>query len=466
MPFANEHACRVEDPDEYDEFTRDDDAAEVAGRPVDHIFGIRDPGVADLQAVRYPLSEGWDTQAAMLDAQEHCSDVGGIEFEPAEGFASACATCGDKEIHDMTHETKFSTVEADSVVRRDIKGDEREVLRVPISSTHVDREGDHFTKEALEGMADQIRSEQPLVFQNHGLAGSWMDAIPYDQAETIGTHFDAEIEAESKGGDETEHTLFSFINPDHTHPEGTRMLKQVRDEKQAIKFSVGFRIHDHDPVEDEAGNEIGRAFTNVDLMEDSKVGIPANPNASVPVEASAKGAAPAMQHPLMQLFTQQMGVRQTEQGATSIEAKGADGQSPHTHQSDPPSVDKQPSETESEDGEDALLGAVEGLAEAVAALSEEVADIRDDVDDLREADEGEGNESEPEQREGDPDPEKVEQMQQAAHEGNLDEPETEKTSTDPESLEDHVVEPDESDEEEQTDEQRDRPMTAAEFARQ
>jgi hypothetical protein len=86
MPDS-EHACRLRDPDEYDDFARENGAAEVAGREVDHVYGTEGDYAADLQSVRYPLANGWDTETALLDAQEHCESLDGLAFEPAEGFA-------------------------------------------------------------------------------------------------------------------------------------------------------------------------------------------------------------------------------------------------------------------------------------------------------------------------------------------------------------------------------------------
>lgn len=180
--------------------------------------------------------------------------------------------------------TVTKTVAAKDVVTREIDGEEREVLRVPISSTRQDREGDAFSEAALRDRVDQIREQQPLVFDDHG---GGLFGPGYSARETIGTQFDAEVEE----GDDGHHTLYAFINPDHSHEEGTRMLSQVKDEKQAIKFSVGFRILEtaedlrEDDRPDRANEIAGRLFTRADLMETSRVGIPANPDASAGVTA-------------------------------------------------------------------------------------------------------------------------------------------------------------------------------------
>lgn len=208
---------------------------------------------------------------------------------------------GHRVMCDGGTDTVTRTVEAKDVVTREVDGDDVEMLRVPISSTRSDREGDRFNKSALEGMAEQIREQQPMVFDNHGLAGSFMEAIPYDSRETIGAQMDAEVEQVDDG----EYELFAYINPDGTHSEGERLVKQVSEEKQPIKFSVGFKILDSNSITDDAGNEIGREFTDVDEMETSRVGIPANPDASTPQQMSAKGMTDLpgyKNHPLFQMM--------------------------------------------------------------------------------------------------------------------------------------------------------------------
>lgn len=225
--------------------------------------------------------------------------------------------------------TKTKTVSADSVVTREVNGEDQDMLRVPVSSTRADREGDRFDKSALEEMADQIRAENPMVFDNHGLAGSWMDAIPYDSRETIGAQMDAELESAEDG----EWDFYALVNPDGTHPEGERLLGQVRDEGQPIKFSVGFRVKSYDEreeIEEEYQGD-GRIFTSADLMETSRVGIPANPDASVTQSMAAKsgGQLPGVQnHPLFQMMQAMgQGVPETDgtgQGAVTKDAVDSD----------------------------------------------------------------------------------------------------------------------------------------------
>lgn len=221
-------------------------------------------------------------------------------------------------------ETVTRTAHADDVVTREVDGDEQEMIRVPVSSTRPDREGDRFDRDALEDMADQIRVENPMVFDNHGLAGGYMDAIPYDSRETVGAQMDAEVESAEDG----EYDLYALVNPDGTHEEGERMLRQVRDEGQPIKFSVGFRVLGYDErseVEGEYEGE-GRVFTSADLMETSRVGIPANPDASVTQAATAaKDGLPGYaNHPMVQMMQAMQEGETPDEGMTAKDAVDSD----------------------------------------------------------------------------------------------------------------------------------------------
>lgn len=77
MPYPNEHACRLVDPKEFDEFRRENEKITVNGKPVDVIFGIKD-GKSKIQALRYKKSV-WSVEEARND----CKNRGGILFEPA-----------------------------------------------------------------------------------------------------------------------------------------------------------------------------------------------------------------------------------------------------------------------------------------------------------------------------------------------------------------------------------------------
>lgn len=79
-PYPNEHSCRLENPDKYKRFRRQNCKVKHEGKCIDFIFGVRDEGgeeKVELQAMRYP-KDVWDAD----DARAHCKNAGG-SFEPA-----------------------------------------------------------------------------------------------------------------------------------------------------------------------------------------------------------------------------------------------------------------------------------------------------------------------------------------------------------------------------------------------
>ncbi|MDD5543910.1 MAG: hypothetical protein PHX83_12120 [Acidobacteriia bacterium] len=83
-PFENEHACRVNSPDQYERFARKNCEQKHEGKCIDVIYGIKD-GKTEIQALRYPKSV-WDVD----DARKHCADRGG-SFETASGKSADSA---------------------------------------------------------------------------------------------------------------------------------------------------------------------------------------------------------------------------------------------------------------------------------------------------------------------------------------------------------------------------------------
>jgi signal peptide peptidase SppA len=82
MPYPNEHACRLRDPDDF----REDSFVRVSretddGRRYDVIRAeLVSDGTTQDQSHRYP-TDTWSE----ADARQHCQEHGGIKFEPATG---------------------------------------------------------------------------------------------------------------------------------------------------------------------------------------------------------------------------------------------------------------------------------------------------------------------------------------------------------------------------------------------
>lgn len=76
-PFPNEHACRLADPDKFDDYRRDE--RESGGKVYSVIYGHNpDTDKWEEQAYRY-LKEDWTAP----EAKAHCEDHDGMSFEPA-----------------------------------------------------------------------------------------------------------------------------------------------------------------------------------------------------------------------------------------------------------------------------------------------------------------------------------------------------------------------------------------------
>lgn len=80
MPYPNEHACRLRDPDDFrdESFIRETEQTED-GKPFDVIYGeLVEDGATEAQSQRYPV-DTWSED----EARDHCQESDGILFEPA-----------------------------------------------------------------------------------------------------------------------------------------------------------------------------------------------------------------------------------------------------------------------------------------------------------------------------------------------------------------------------------------------
>lgn len=94
-PYPNEHSCRLNSPDKYDKFRRQNCRQKHDGKCIDVIYGIKE-GKSEIQALRYSIKI-WDKK----DARNHCKTREGT-FEPAEKeeakakYNCECIKCGHK----------------------------------------------------------------------------------------------------------------------------------------------------------------------------------------------------------------------------------------------------------------------------------------------------------------------------------------------------------------------------------
>lgn len=178
----------------------------------------------------------------------------------------------------------------DATITRD-DGEEVDVkkIRVPVSSTGTDRDGDQFSDDGLEHMVSQYKTGEVPMFPNHGLDPDtgWNE---YRFEHMMGGWKDAEIEEE---GDQKIVYAIGALSPDSE--EADTLERQIENGVVPVSFSVGFMPINADTRTNEEGEPVGREFHEHDLFETSPVGIPSNPDATVANAArmAAKGAAVA-----------------------------------------------------------------------------------------------------------------------------------------------------------------------------
>jgi HK97 family phage prohead protease len=147
------------------------------------------------------------------------------------------------------------------------------LIRVPISSTTEDRDGDEFSLAGLESMLAGLKSGKIPLYLDHGFRES--GARLYGALDMLGAWIDGEIEGSTLYGT-------AFLDPDNWL---AMELARKIEAGLPMGFSVGFGI-----VKSRSKDNGGLIFDEVSLWEVSAVGIPSNPDAvnSAAVQAVVK----------------------------------------------------------------------------------------------------------------------------------------------------------------------------------
>jgi HK97 family phage major capsid protein/HK97 family phage prohead protease len=253
-PYPNEHAARITDPAQYDEFARDVDAG---GPGIDFIYGIKED-TSELQAIRFD-ADRYTAAEAQLWLDEH--DFSPIEFEEATMERSV----------QMTEETEDRFDRSEMQMRAfDMSGDkvideEKRLVRVGVSSEQpVKRE---FGLEVIDHRAGSMN----LDFLNSGRAPLLLD---HDMERQIGVVESVEL-------DEDARRLRALVR----FGKGALASEVFTDVVDGIRqnISVGYRI-DGRIDEDNDPEEFYRVRTTP--MEISIVSIPADQSSLVGVGRS------------------------------------------------------------------------------------------------------------------------------------------------------------------------------------
>ena len=142
-------------------------------------------------------------------------------------------------------------------------GPEVTQIRVKISSTTEDRDGDEFSLAGLESMIPALKSGKVPFYLDHGL--NECGVTRYGALDMIGGWIDGEIVGNAL-------YATAFIEPGNQ--DGERLARKIA-AGSPIGFSVGFGVIESRP---KPGGH-GLIFDAVSLWEVSAVGIPSNPDA-------------------------------------------------------------------------------------------------------------------------------------------------------------------------------------------
>lgn len=150
---------------------------------------------------------------------------------------------------------------------RDAEDGDATRIRMPVSSSAEDRDGDVFSDKGLADLAKQLNGEGERIpmFLNHGRGGE--SAAMYGVGDMVGHWDGADLEAADDGTQllYAEGTLYDG------HP-GAEAARDLLERDAPLGASVGFR-----PLDSDGDRKGGFEFHETDLLEISLVGIPSNP---------------------------------------------------------------------------------------------------------------------------------------------------------------------------------------------
>lgn len=279
-PYPNEHAARLNDPDKFNGFRRDNDAG---GAGVDFIYGILSTGGTELQAVRFDKNRFTPAQARDW-LSEH--DFQPIIFEEATGERSMSEEIVDPVVEEPVVEEEPVIVpeeldrkEVQEIIHRSnsmeakIVDDKKRTAFIAVSSeSPVGRSyGDEILDHA-EGSID-------LDFLRSGRAPLLLDHDPEKQ---IGV-----IESVSLDGDRVLRAKVRFGRSALAEEVFQDVVDGIRG-----NISVGYRVHKM-----EKDNTVKNAYRvkSWSPMEVSVVSIPADPSVGVGRSAVASEIEPKVE---------------------------------------------------------------------------------------------------------------------------------------------------------------------------
>src|SRR4051812_17772127 len=168
---------------------------------------------------------------------------------------------------------------------KEVDGTQRKFLSCTASSTVEDLHGDRMTAECVQGMAPQAKSKAMNIFLNHSYK------VPED---VFGKTVDSKIVARSGDGGVQVWDLDLEIMLNEANQRAIDTYAAIKDQGMKLGVSIGAMIEDYAFIDEEAGFWGGLEIKEVDLLEASIVGIPANQRSWVVNGLVALGAPRAI----------------------------------------------------------------------------------------------------------------------------------------------------------------------------
>lgn len=211
-------------------------------------------------------------------------------------------------------------------------GPEVTLIRVPISSTTEDRDGDEFSPAGLESLLAALKSGKVPLYLDHGYKES--GARLYGALDMLGAWIDGEIEGGVLYGT-------AFLEPDNWL---AMELARKIEAGLPMGFSVGFGV-----LKSRGKDNGGLIFDEVSLWEVSAVGIPSNPDA---VNSAAVQAVVKSLRVKVGLETDEMKRKTKEEGEEPKEEEQEEEKQPESCEDEEKAQEEEPTEEEEDEEEE------------------------------------------------------------------------------------------------------------------
>ena len=208
-------------------------------------------------------------------------------------------------------------------------GPEVTLIRVPISSTTEDRDGDEFSLAGLESMLAGLKSGKIPLYLDHGYLST--GARLYGALDMLGAWIDGEIEGSTLYGT-------AFLEPDNW--PAMELARKI-EAGLPMGFSVGFGV-----IKSRSKDNGGLIFDEVSLWEVSAVGIPSNPDA---VNSAAVQAVVKSLRIKAGLETDEMKRKTKEEGEEPKEEEQEEEKQPESCEEEEKAPEEEPTEEDEEE---------------------------------------------------------------------------------------------------------------------